>query len=156
MGQQMTDRTIEINGEQISIKEAAGLIKMLCNDAKQIAGEFHNMERSTKFRANWPSEYVFADSEWKSFVVACRAMYAERLGDPKTPPADARKMHLALVLERMVADGQETDNRLQLKPDSQHFIGDRAANRKIIDTYGNGQNFRAALKNGVASVLTKH
>jgi len=56
----------------------------------------------------------------------------------------------------MVADGQETDNRLQLKPDSQQFVGDKYENRKIIDTYGNGQNFRAALKNGVASVLTKH
>jgi len=41
-------KTIEINGEQISVKEAASLIKMLCNDAKQIAGEFHNMERSTQ------------------------------------------------------------------------------------------------------------
>ena len=148
-------KAITINGEQISITEAQKLIKMICTDAKQIAGEFHGMERSAKFRANWPDEDLFAESEWKNFVAAARAMYAHRLGDPATPPAEARKMHLALVLERMVAEGQEKDNRLQLMPDTQQFAGDKYENRKILENYGTRQNFRAALKNGIAS-LTKH
>lgn len=151
----MKAKFIEVNGEQITIPEAAKLIRMLCNDAKQVAGEFHNMNRSAKFRANWPNEYDYADSEWKSFMEATRAMYAERLGDPKTPPADARKIMLALVIERMVAEGKETDNRLQLAPNTQQFVGDKHENKKIVDNYGTRQNFRAALKNGITSVL-KH
>lgn len=54
-------KSIEINGESIPVTEARELIRMLFEDAKQVAGEFHNMERSDKFRVNWPSEYEFAD-----------------------------------------------------------------------------------------------
>lgn len=131
---------ITINGEQISASEAAGLVRMLCNDAKQIAGVFHGMNRSDKFRRNWPNEYVFADTNWKTFVEAARAMYAERLKDPKTPPADARKMHLALVLQTMAEQGAEKDPRLQLAPNTQQFEGDPFENRKIIEDFGKQSN----------------
>lgn len=131
---------IEINGEQISASEAASLVRMLCNDAKQIAGEFHGMNRSAKFRANWPNEYVFADAEWKNFVEAVRAMYAARLGDPKTPPADARRMHLAMVLQTMAEQGAEKDTRLQIAPNSQQFVGDPFENRKIANDFGKHSN----------------
>lgn len=146
---------IEINGERITNKEAADLVRMLCNDAKQIAGEFHGMNRSDKFRLNWPSEYKFADSNWKTFIEPCRQMYAERLADPKTPPTDARKMHLALVLQAMMAQGEETDNRLQIAPDSQQFQGDKSENKKIIEKFGGAPNVRAALLNATAH-LTRH
>lgn len=131
---------ITINGEQISASEAAGLVRMLCNDAKQIAGVFHGRNRSDKFRRNWPNEYVFADTNWKTFVEAARAMYAERLKDPKTPPADARKMHLALVLQTMAEQGAEKDPRLQLAPNTQQFEGDPFENRKIIEDFGKQSN----------------
>ncbi len=147
---------IEINGEQISTKEAAELVKMLCNDAKQFAGEFYGLERSPKFRANWPNEYDFADANWKTFVEPTRMLYAARLADPKTPPADARKMHLALVLQAMMAAGQEKDNRLQIFPDSQQFVGDRRENQKIIEKFGTRQNLRAGLMNSAARVARMH
>ena len=143
---------ITINGEHISTKEALSLVKMLCHDAEQIAGEFHGMNRSEKFRLNWPDEDAFAKANWKTFVEPCRQMYAERLGDPKTPPADARKMHLALVLQAMMAQGQEVDNRLQIAPNSQQFFGDRAENRNILERFGKRPNFRAALMNAAAKL----
>ena len=145
-------KTIEVNGEAITVIEAAGLIRMICNDAEQIAGQFHGHNRSEKFRINWPDEDRFVKANWKTFVAAARAMYAERLADPKTPPADARKMHLALVLQHMMAQGQEKDTRLQLAPNTLQFEGDPVENRKIKETFGNRQNLRAAYLNGVAKL----
>lgn len=142
---------IVINGEQLTRTEAASLVRMLLNDAKQIAGEFHGMNRSEKFRINWPDEYKFADANWKSFVSAARQMYADRLADPLTTPADARRMHLALVLQHMMAQGEETDNRLQLAPNTQQFEGDKAENTKIKEKFGTVPNLRAALMNSTAS-----
>lgn len=142
---------IDVAGEQITAKEAMSLVRMLCNDAKQIAGEFHGMNRSEKFRINWPDEYRFADANWKTFVEPCRAMYAARLADPKTPPADARKMHLALVLQAMMGAGEETDSRLQIAPNTQAFVGDKAENRKTLEKFGKVPNLRAALMNSVAT-----
>ena len=90
--------------------------ELLYKDAMEIAGVYHGMNRSEKFRINWPDEYAFAEANWKIFVGAARAMYASRLGDPKTPPNDARKMHIALVLQAMASRGeQEKDTRLQLE-----------------------------------------
>ncbi len=143
--------TIEINGEFISVDEAKKLIRMLYNDAKQIAGVFHGQNRSVKFRINWPDEYKFADANWKTFVVPCRQMYAERLADPKTPPKEARMMHLALVLEHKIARGLEKDTRLQLSPGTQQFEGDKSENLKIIEKFGKRPNLRAALMNASAT-----
>lgn len=136
---------IVVNGEVLTVGEAQSLIRMICNDAKQIAGEFHNMERSAKFRANWPNEYVFADTQWKNFIEAARAMYAARLGNPKTTAADARKMHLAIVLYTMAEQGAEKDSRLQIAPNTQQFDGDPFENRKIVEDYGKQSNSFAEL-----------
>jgi hypothetical protein len=142
---------INLNGEMIEKEEALGLLKMLYHDAKEIAGEYHDMNRSEKFRINWPDQYKFADANWKTFVAAARAMYAERLGDPKTPPADARKLHLALLLQHKMGEGQEKDTRLQIMPGTQQFVGDPYENKKIVDTFGKRGNLRAALMNSVAT-----
>ena len=146
---------LEINGEYITVKEAADLVKMLCHDAEQVAGVFHGMNRSEKFRINWPDEDLFVKANWKTFVEAVRQMYAERLGDPKTPPAEARKMHLAIVLQDKIAKGQETDTRLQLAPNTQQFEGEKTENQKIMERFGPNPNFRAAALNSVAA-LTRH
>lgn len=143
--------SIVINGETITAKEAVSLIKMLCHDAKEIAGVFHGMNRSEKFRINWPDETKFTEGNWKTFVEAARQMYADRLGDPKTPPADARKMHLALVLQAKLAEGQQTDSRLQLSPNTLQFEGDPYENRKIAEKFGKRPNLRAALLNSAVS-----
>lgn len=144
---------IIVNGEQVSVKEAASLVDMIRQDAMQVAGEFHNMNRSEKFRVNWPNEYLFAEAEWKSFVEAVRAMYTQRLSDPLTTDAEKRKIHRALIIERMVAQAGEADNRLQLKPATQQFEGDPFENRKITNQFGTAPNLRAALKNSAASII---
>lgn len=136
---------IVVNGEVLTVGEAMALVRMLCEDAKQVAGEFHNMNRSIKFRANWPNEYVFADTQWKNFVECVRGMYAARLGNPKTTAADARKMHLAIVLYTMAEQGAEKDPRLQITPNTQQFDGDPVENRKIVEDYGKQSNSFAEL-----------
>lgn len=142
---------IEINGEQITNEEAMGLIRMLYHDAKQLAGQFYDADRSVKFRTNWPDQYKFANSEWKSFIEATRTAYALQLGDPKTKPEDARRMHLALVLEAKIGEGKEKDNRLQLFPNTQQFVGDKHENKKILEKFGAVPNYRAALLNSTAT-----
>lgn len=146
----MTADFIPVNGEQIPKAEALSLIKMLCDDAKRIAGEFHGMNRSKKFRANWPNEYVFADTQWKSFVEAARAIYAERLNDPKTKEYDKRRMHLAIVLWTMAEQGAEKDGRLQIPKSGQQFVGDPFENRKIVDDFGKQSNTLMDLLGGAA------
>lgn len=131
---------IEVNGEQITNQEVLDLIKMLCSDAKQVAGVFHGMNRSPKFRRNWPNEYVYADANWRTFMEATRKMYAARLGDPKIKPEEARKIHLALVLEAMTSKDAEKDNRLQLEPNTQQYVGDPFENKKIINDFGKQSN----------------
>jgi hypothetical protein len=138
----------DINGEFISSKDAGDLIRMLYNDAKQVAGIFHGMNRSKKFRKNWPNEYVFAESEWKTFVAATRQMYVDRLKDPKTLPSDAQRMFKALYLERLASEGQEQDNRLQLAPNTQQFVGDKYENKKISENFGDQSSSFAELALG--------
>lgn len=143
---------ITVAGEQITETEAMSLVRMICEDAKRVAGEYHGMKRSDKFRVNWPNEDAFARANWKTFVVAVRAMYAEQLAYPKTRPEDARKMHLALVLQAQMSQGQEADTRLQLAPNTQQFVGDPYENRKITEKFGKTPNLRAKLLNDIASV----
>lgn len=146
------EKGFEINGEYISASEATDIIKMFYNDAKQIAGEFHNMNRSKKFRKNWPNEYLFAESEWKTFIAATRQLYVNRLGDPKTLPSDAKRIFHALYLERIASQGQEQDTRLQLAPNTQQFEGDKYENRKIADQFGMQSNSFAELALGTTAL----
>jgi hypothetical protein len=148
-------QNIQVGGEIISARAAMAIVGMIEHDAKEFAGEFHGQNRSAKFRANWINEYDFVDANWKTFVGAVRAMYAERLSDPKTPPEDARKMHLALLVERAYSEGMrqqgaEADSRLQIGPDTQQFVGDTYENRRIVEKYGTGKNLRAGFLNGVS------
>lgn len=142
---------IVINGETISVSEAKKLIKMLYNDAKQIAGEFHNMNRSEKFRVNWPDEYKFAASEWRNFVEAAIQMYVNKLGDPHTPEEQKKLIHRAIVLHNEIGKDMPKDTRLQIKPDSQQFWGDRYENAKILEKFGKTPNLRAYLQNSTAT-----
>jgi hypothetical protein len=152
---------LSFGGEVITAKAAMSLIAMIQHDAKEMAGVYHGMKRSAKFRVNWPDEDIFVESEWRSFVQAVRAMYAEKLSDPKTKPEDARKMYLALLIEKAYAEGQraqgiEADNRLQLRPGTQQFVGDAFENCKIVETFGSAPNLRARLRSNVAKFARMH
>lgn len=152
---------IAIGDEVISVASAMGLVKMLQKDAAEMAGTFHGMSRSKKFRANWPNENDFAATNWKSFVAAVRQMYSERLGNPSTKPDDARKMYLALLIERAWSEGQiklgmTPDTQLQLSPGTQQFEGDKRENLKIAEQFGDRPNLRAKLKAGAAKMGRLH
>jgi hypothetical protein len=147
---------IDINGELIGVDEAQRLIRMIYNDSYKFAGEFHGMERSLKFRLNWPDEYRFADANWKNFVAAVRLLYTNQLADPKVPEREKRSIFLALVLERRISEGQETDTRLQLAPNTQQFEGDKDENKGIVEKFGLKPNLRALLMNSTADPSTVH
>ena len=152
---------ITVNGEKIGRDEYFKIMEMLYHDAKEIAGVFHGENRSEKFRANWPDEDLFVEANWRTFVQAARAMYAERLADPKTPQEDARKMHLAIVLQQMAEAGLKqrgvaADTRLQLEPGTQQFDGDSYENRKIMEKFGPGPNARARLLAEAAKLSRLH
>jgi len=147
-----------INGEKISGREQRQLLDMLRHDAEQVAGEFYDMERSDKFRLNWPNQDQFVQSEWKNFVAAVRSIYTERLGDPMTPEADKEKMYKAIVLQHNMAQNKESDTRLQIMPNTQNFVGDRAENKKTIERFGKAMNYRARKRqvlNAIAGEIGK-
>ena len=157
----MSGQNIIIGDEVISVRSAMGLVKMIQKDAAEMAGVFHGMNRSAKFRANWPDENDFAATNWKSFVASVRQIYSERLGNPKTPRDEAQKMYLALLLERawaagQVAVGMAPDMQLQISPGTQQFEGDRRENTKIAERFGDRPNLRAKLKAGAAKMGTLH
>jgi hypothetical protein len=88
-------------------------------------------------------------------------MYSDRLGDPKTPRDDQRKMYLALLVERAWSEGQvklggTPDIQLQLSSGTQQFEGDKHENLKIADRFGDRPNFRTLLKGGAAKMGSVH
>jgi hypothetical protein len=129
-----------VNGERVPTDKAMELIRMLCNDAKQLAGEFHGMNRSDKFRANWPNEYVFADANWRHFMEAARAYYAELLGAPHVKEYDKRRMFLAIALYDQVCKVSPNFEGLQMAPNTQSFEGDKFENKRITENYGKHSN----------------
>src|SRR5262249_20090043 len=102
--------------------------------------EAHGKNRSEKFRANHPDEYVYARTHWKSYVQEARERYVRKLTDPTVSDAEKHRIHTALVLEHELGLGRERDNRLQLRRDSQQFEGDPFENRKIADKFGKSPN----------------
>jgi hypothetical protein len=60
-------------------------------------------------------------------------------------------MHIALVLQAQMGQGQEADTRLQLAPGTQQFDGDAFENKKIVEKFGVKPNMRAALMNNIAT-----
>ena len=135
----MTDG-IPINGEVISRHEAAQVIRTFIHDCQEVCGEFHTMRRSKKFRANWGNDQVYAAINWRHFVDATRRLYSQRLGDPFTPPHEARQMHLAIVLWDMIGQGQEGNPAIQIARDTEAFEGDKIVNRETVEQFGPQSN----------------
>ena len=160
----MNTSGFDINGEFVSTKEAGELIRSLYKVAEQIAGEMHGKNRSKKFRKNWPNEYLYAASEWKTYVVDARRYALWRINDhdrsEKTPEHEKQQWFKALYLERLASVGQEVDNRLQLMRGTQQFEGDKFENRRIVEDFGDQSNTFAELALGTTALangaLTRH
>ena len=148
---------MEINGEDLTDTQVEFYRRTFKNDCVKVAGEFHNMNRSKKFRANWPNEYDYADANWKTFVEAVRALYAQQLASPHVPEDKKETIHRCLVIDTMTNAALEAaciegDTSLQIAPGSQQFAGDRKENAGISDNYGDRPEriknaFRKALLN---------
>lgn len=157
----MTDQNLAIGGEIISAGDAMKLVDFLYAHASELAGQFYEKNRSPKFRINWPDAYAFADANKKAFVEQARADFSAMLGNPRTNPNTAKRVYLALLVERAFATGLEqmgrgADTQLQVKSGTQAFEGDRAENRKTMEAFGPAPNLRAALKAVAAKFATVH
>ena len=146
-------KMIDLGLVQVTPREAKDCVRMLIHDAREFAGQFHGQNRSEKFRLNWPDEYKFARANWKSFVEAAIQTYAHLLGMEHVAETDKHRMYVArLMWERLAVDpNSERDNRLQLAPGTQQFVGDPFENRKIMNQFGKQRNLRAALMNVTAT-----
>lgn len=138
---------IDLGLIQVKKREAADCVKMLMNDARELAGQFHGENRSEKFRLNWPDEYKFADANWKSFVQDTITAYATLMGHEHVPEEDKRRMYIARIVWEHASQEGEKDTRLQLFRNTQQFVGDPFENRKILRDFGKVPNLRAAFKN---------
>lgn len=127
---------MEVNGEPIAKDKAMELIRILCQSAWNLAGEFHEWDRSPKFRANWPSAEAFAYANWRHFIEAAREVIASKLGDPNVDEYTKHRMFLAICLYDQVAKVSPNFEGIQLAPGTQQFEGDKRQNREITEQYG--------------------
>ena len=141
--------------EELSVHEVAQRIRIIYDLARDLAGEFYDKDRSEKFRNNWPSQDEYAKASWKSFVEEARAKLVAQLNDPHKSVREKNIIWSAIVLERKIAQGGESDTRIQIRKDSQQFIGDKFENKKILQDFGTNRNFRAWLRTSAAR-MTKH
>jgi hypothetical protein len=141
---------VDLGIVQVTPGEAADCVKMLINDAKELAGQFHGMDRSEKFRTNWPDEYKFATNNWKSFVQEVLTAYAMLMGGKNVDEVDKHRMYVARLMWEKMTEGKEKNTGLQIAKGSQQFVGDPYENRKIKRDFGSHGNFRAWLMNKTA------
>ena len=76
----------------------------------------------------------------------------------KALASQARRVYLALLLERAFAEGlkgmgREANTELQIRKGTQQFDGDRYENKRIAADFGNAPNLRAKLKAGAAKIV---
>jgi len=138
-----------VNGEQIPIDEVKKLLSMFYNDCKQIAGHFYEMERSPKFRANWPIDTVYVNCNWRNFFQETREFYASLLGNDHVSPYDKHRIFLAIALHDQVEKCSPKFEGVQMFRGTQQFEGDRYENRRITESYGRHSNtFKELLMGG--------
>lgn len=151
--EEMTKRMIDLGLVQVTPKEAKDCVRMMIHDARELAGQFHGLDRSEKFRTNWPDEYKFAASNWKTFVQAVIQSYAVLMGRKDVPEEDKHRMYVARLMWEKLSVESERDTRIQLAPNTQQFVGDKFENKRILKDFGRHGNLRAALLN---SAITRH
>jgi hypothetical protein len=154
------NRTVFIGGIESTHHEVMECVRMLCNRAKDRAGEAHGKDRSEKFRANWPDENTYAIASWKNYVQQVINEYASAMDASSTASDyDKRRMYIARLMWEQLGEGKEKDNRLQIMRGSQQFEGDKYENKKIADKFGKQSNTFAELALGTTALadgVVKH
>ncbi len=123
---------------------------MIIRDAKELAGQFHDMQRSKKFRRLWPRWQDYVEEKWPHFVDAVRRTYSELLGKAHVKQEDKDLMYEALLTEAPGSIDPRADTTLQIAPNTQQFIGDKHENQTISDVFGDHGSFKNALKSRTA------
>ncbi len=135
---------VVVDGEILQDDEVRKLIKFVNDVAYEMAGQFHGLKRSKRFRKTWPSEYRFAEENWKNFIEGARAMLADTLnkyqsGIVKGSPEEADKIHKALIVQAMMSEAKNAETApIQLAPGSQGYDGDKTENRITDESFGVG------------------
>lgn len=129
---------------------------MIRKDAEELAGQYHESERSEAFRANWPDPYEYARARWPHFVEHVRSIYADLLTRNNVSQADKDKMYDALIEEAPAARAMDARTDLQLLPGSPVFDGDKSE-IKLINKIAaeSGELHRAAKRALLRSTRTK-
>lgn len=119
---------------------------MIVKDAKELAGQFFEKNRTVKFRATWRSDRQFVDACWPRFVQAVRAAYADLLKQDRVNQNDKDAMFRALIAD--VAEGSQSPHAtepLQLAPNTQAFEGDKGEHRHTIENFGREPDRRVTM-----------
>lgn len=141
-----------VDGELLQDPEIIDLLKMIDHDCKEFAGAFFEEDRSKKFRRTWnnigkltrrSAQDCFVDHSWKHFVVHVRAWYAhqlDQLRDQVDLASEKKKdrLHKALIIEYMRGTSKKAEDVIQMAPDTQAFQGDKADNKFISESFGDG------------------
>ena len=125
--------------------------KRIVHDAKEMAGEFYERDRSVTFRRTWPSEKEYVNTKWTHFVKPVREVYAELLGMPNVADDEKEAMYEALLdqAEDVTSDGAASP--LQLVKDSEAFFGDRKENARTQESFGSeARTWREKLRSTTA------
>lgn len=125
--------------------------RMIAHDAKEMAGEFYERERSLTFRASWPKQMEYVNIKWPHFVQGVREVYAELLGRDDVPEDDKEKMFDALTSDAEASHSDGASSPLQIFKDTENFVGDRRENAKVVDKIGSGErSFKERLRSTTA------
>lgn len=108
----------------------------IVHDAKEMAGEFYDRDRSETFRRTWPSEMEYVNTKWPHFVVAVREIYAELLGRPSVPDDVKEELYEALLDQAAEARCDGAHSPLPILKDTETFFGDRRENIRTRENYG--------------------
>src|SRR5271163_1531898 len=104
-------QNLVVAGDVLSVSDAMKLVDRIYARAAEIAGQFYENERSAKFRGNWKNADEYAEANKHTFIAQARADFTTLLGNPKTDPGEARRVYLALLLERAFAEGLKSMGR---------------------------------------------
>lgn len=162
-----------VDGENLSNSQVRRLIEMVNKDAKEIAGQFFDQcrkgllgdgGRAEKFRAFWTEigfrcgrdpQDCYVESQYEHFIEDVREQYCNLLQRPDVKEADKRLMHQAIIVQTMLGIHSQRVP-VQVKRDSQQFVGDRFETKQIAETYGAHAEPSLVDKLMASSNLTRH
>ena len=161
-----------VDGEDLTKSEVRRLVKFFDHECKEAAGQFFEQcrkgllgdaGRSEKFRAFWSEigfrcgkdpQICYVETHYQNFAEDVRAGLAGLLARPDVPERDKETIHKALIVQEMLGVmSQHTP--IQLRKDSQQFVGDGYEVKDIASTFGN-QPDQSLINKLLGTTATRH